>query len=72
MVRILYEPLFLLALSIILPNFYILQASAAHYLTFAAFALGYEAIRCLVHAVAVLTRPHGHAQRRPDCRKVRG
>ena len=38
-VRILYEPLFLLALSIVLPNFYILQPSAAHYLTFAAFAL---------------------------------
>jgi hypothetical protein len=38
-VRIVYEPLFLLALSVVLPNFLILQPSAAHYLTFAAFAL---------------------------------
>lgn len=39
MVRIIYEPVFLLVLSVVLPNFYILQPSAAHYLTFAAVAL---------------------------------
>lgn len=39
MVRILYEPIFVFALSIVLPNFFILQAGAAHYLTLAAFAL---------------------------------
>lgn len=38
-VRILYEPLFLFVLSRVLPNFYILQPSAAHYLTIAALAL---------------------------------
>ena len=38
-VRILYEPLFLYLLSKVLPNFYILQPSAAHYLTIAALAL---------------------------------
>ena len=39
MVRILYEPVFVFALSLVLPNFFILQASAAHYLMIAAFML---------------------------------
>lgn len=39
MVRILYEPVFLFALSIVLPNFFILQPAPAHYLTFAALML---------------------------------
>jgi len=39
MVRILYEPVFLFVLSLILPNFFILQPAAAHYFTFAAIML---------------------------------
>ena len=32
MVRILYEPAFVFALALVLPNFFVLQSSAAHYL----------------------------------------
>lgn len=39
MVRILYEPAFVFTLGLILPNFFILQPSAAHYLEFAAALL---------------------------------
>jgi len=39
MVRILYEPIFLFALALVLPNFFILQPSAAHFLEFAAVML---------------------------------
>jgi hypothetical protein len=39
MVRIIYEPVFLFTISLVLPNFFILQASAAHYLTLAAIML---------------------------------
>jgi hypothetical protein len=39
MVRILYEPLFLFALALVLPNFFILQPSAAHFLMFSALML---------------------------------
>ena len=38
-VRILYEPLFLFVLSIVLPNFFILQPSAANFLDFSAMVL---------------------------------
>jgi hypothetical protein len=39
MVRIIYEPVFVFTLSLVLPNFFILQPSAAHYLMLAAFLL---------------------------------
>lgn len=39
MVRIIYEPVFVFALSLVLPNFFILQSSAAHYLMLAALML---------------------------------
>jgi len=38
-VRIIWEPLFVFTLSLVLPNFFILQSSAAHYLMLAALAL---------------------------------
>lgn len=38
-VRILYEPIFVFALGVVLPNFFVLQASAAHYLMFAGVML---------------------------------
>jgi hypothetical protein len=38
-VRIIYEPAFVFTLSLVLPNFFILQPSAAHYLMFAAIML---------------------------------
>lgn len=39
LVRIVYEPVFVFMLSLVLPNFFILQPSAAHYLMFAAVML---------------------------------
>jgi hypothetical protein len=39
MVRILYEPIFLFVIALVLPNFFILQPSAAHFLEFAAIML---------------------------------
>ena len=39
MVRILYEPVFLFALGFVLPNFFILQPSAAHFLMFSGLML---------------------------------
>ena len=39
MVRIIYEPVFVFALSVVLPNFFILQSPAAHYLMLAALML---------------------------------
>jgi len=39
MVRILYEPIFLFALGFVLPNFFILQPSAAHFLMFSGLML---------------------------------
>jgi hypothetical protein len=39
MVRIIYEPVFVFTLSLVLPNFFILQPSAAHYLSLAAIML---------------------------------
>jgi hypothetical protein len=39
MVRIIYEPVFLFTLALVLPNFFILQDSAAHYLMLAAIML---------------------------------
>jgi hypothetical protein len=38
-IRIIYEPVFVFALSMVLTNFFILQGSAAHYLMFAAVML---------------------------------
>jgi hypothetical protein len=38
-VRIIWEPVFVFTLSLVLPNFFILQSSAAHYLMLAALAL---------------------------------
>ena len=49
---------------LVLPNFFILQSSAAHYLMLAALMLAMKQLRRLVHAMAVPARPHGHAQRR--------
>jgi hypothetical protein len=39
MVRIIYEPVFVFVLSIVLPNFFILEPSGAHYLMLAAIML---------------------------------
>ena len=39
LVRIVYEPVFVFMLSLVLPNFFILQPSAANYLMFAAVML---------------------------------
>jgi len=39
MVRILYEPVFVFVLSLVLPNFFILEPSAAHYLMLASVML---------------------------------
>ena len=71
MVRIIYEPVFVFALSIVLPNFFILQPSAAHFLMFSAFMLAMKSYVAWYMQWQFLREPHGHAQRRADHREAR-